>query len=56
LSERSSESTELIKLEETLAEKEHKLQALYCQMGKSILEIADGERNTVNTLVDDIYK
>lgn len=56
MSEKNAESAELMQLEEALAKKEHKLQALYCQMGKSILEIADGEQKTIDALVDDIIE
>jgi hypothetical protein len=50
LSEKNAESAELSQLEDTLAKKEHKLQTIYCRMGKSILEIADGEQRTIDAL------
>lgn len=54
MDEREVEIAQLPQLEEALAKKEHELQELYYQMGKRILEIADGEQKTIDTLVDDI--
>jgi ribosomal protein L40E len=56
LIEKNIEAVELLQLEEALARKEHRLQELYCQMGKSILEIADSEKKTIDALVDDIIE
>lgn len=41
-------------MEEELHRKEEELQAHYIQMGKSLLELADGEQRTIDHLVDDI--
>lgn len=52
----SEKKAELFELEEALIKKEYQLQALYCRMGKSILEIADIEQKSVDALVDDIIE
>jgi ribosomal protein L40E len=52
----SAEGAELNQLEGALAKKEHSLQALYCQLGKSVLELADGEKEKIDILVDDIIE
>lgn len=41
-------------LEETIHKKECELHEHYCQMGKSLLEMAEGEQRSINRLVDEI--
>lgn len=41
-------------LERDLIMMEARLHACYCQMGKSLLELAGSEQNAINTLVDEI--
>lgn len=43
-------------LEETVREKECELHRRYCQMGKSLLEMAEAEQRAINTLVDEIIE
>lgn len=56
LSENAEKTAELTQLEEVLAKKEYELWALYCQMGKHILEIATAEQKNVDSLVDEIIE
>ncbi|MGI6176531.1 MAG: zinc ribbon domain-containing protein [Christensenellales bacterium] len=56
MNETNAEGADLMRLEEALGKKQHQLQAHYCQIGKSILEIADGEQKTIDALVDDIIE
>lgn len=46
--------SEIQRLEEQITGLENQLQQRYCQMGKELLELADGELKAVNGLVDDI--
>lgn len=47
---------EIRQTEEELIKLELELQAHYCQMGKSILELADTEQKAIGRLVDEIIK
>lgn len=51
---KKSEEEKNAGLEETLARLEHKLQARYSEIGKSLLELAAQEQKEVNRLVDEI--
>lgn len=43
-------------LEEDIRRKECELHKRYSQMGKSLLEMAEGEQRTINRLVDEIIE
>lgn len=54
--EKTPKKNEVVSLEESLARMETELHAHYCQMGKSLLELAEGEQKNVDALIDDIIK
>ena len=43
-----------VDLEAVLSKKERELNELYCEMGKSLLELAENEQRVANRLVDEI--
>lgn len=47
---------QVTRMEEKLDELEQQLQCHYCDMGKSILEMARQEQREINRLVDEIIK
>lgn len=46
----------IAEMEASLNRMEYQLQAHYCEMGKSILELVDVEQKVINKLVDDIIE
>ena len=51
-----TDATRMQALEDTIHQKECELQKHYSQMGKSLLEIAEGEQRVINRLVDEIIE
>lgn len=47
-------NTQTADLESVLSKKEQELNELYCDMGKSLLEMAENEQRVANRLVDEI--
>lgn len=50
------DNQEITKMEVSLNRMEYQLQAQYCEMGKSILELVDAKQKVINKLVDDIIE